>query len=184
VSEDRKRRQRVVILNGPAGVGKSTVGRLLAGRVANGVCIEGDALAGFVVNRSPGSVQQGLGYENGATIAANYIRGGYDLVVFEYCFEERRHVERFLDAYTAPAPVFLFTLWAPLAVVEERERARAGRSRLGERVAACHRAMEQRLDELGDVIEAVAAPMALGELIDRRSLATAGHPGAAGARPL
>jgi predicted ABC-type ATPase len=153
VSENRERRQRVVILNGPAGVGKSTVGRLLAGRVANGVCIEGDALAGFVVNRSPGSVQQRLGYENGATIAANYIRGGYDLVVFEYCFEERRHVERFLDAYTAPAPVFLFTLWAPLAVVLRRESARAGRQRLGDRVTECYQAMVRGLGELGDVVK-------------------------------
>jgi hypothetical protein len=34
---------RVVVVNGPAGVGKTTVGRLLAARARNGVCIEGDA---------------------------------------------------------------------------------------------------------------------------------------------
>ncbi len=141
--------QRVVILNGPAGVGKTTVGHLLAERVANGVCIEGDALAAFVVTRAPGAVHAGL------------------------CFQERRHVQRFLDAYTAPAPVFLFTLWAPLAVVAEREAARNGRSPLGERVAACHRAMEAGLGELGDVIEALAAPAEIAELLDRHSLARA-----------
>jgi hypothetical protein len=91
--------QRVVILNGPAGVGKTTVGRLLA--------------------------------------------------VFEYCFEARGHVQRFLDAYTAPAPVFPFTLWAPLAVVGARERARNGRSSLGERVADCHRAQLVGLNAVG-----------------------------------
>ncbi len=165
--------QLVVILNGPAGVGKTTVGRLLAGRVANGVCIEGDALAAFIVTRAPGAVHAGLGYENGATIAANYVRAGYDLVVFEYCFEERRHVQRFLDAYTAPAPVFLFTLWAPLAVVAEREAARNGRSPLGERVAACHREMAARLGELGEVIEALAVRVEIAELLDRRSRARA-----------
>ena len=116
-------------------------------------------------------MRPGLGYENGATIAANFVRAGDDLVVFEYCFEERRHVQRFLDAYAAPAPVFLFTLWAPLAVVEARERARNGRSPLGERVAACHRAMAARLDELGEVVEALAAPPQIAELLDRRSLA-------------
>jgi hypothetical protein len=179
VSEHRQQRQRVVILNGPAGVGKTRVGRLLAGRVANGVCIEGDALARFIVTRTPGAVRQGLGYENGATIAANYIRGGYDLVVFEYCFEERQHVERFLDVYTAPAPVFLFTLWAPLAVVERRERERRGRSRLGERVVACYRAMEGHLGELGEVVEAIADPADIAELIDRRSRADAGAAAAA-----
>jgi hypothetical protein len=126
--DPRRPPQRVVILNGPAGVGKTAIGRRLAGRDANGVCIEGDALAGFIVNRTPGAVRQGLGYVNGATLAANYIRGGYDLVVFEYCFEERRHVQCFFDAYAAPAAVFLFTLWAPLAIVEQRERARDGRA--------------------------------------------------------
>jgi predicted ABC-type ATPase len=44
-------RQRVVINNGPSGVGKTTIGRLLAARVTNGVCIHGDALAGFIVAR-------------------------------------------------------------------------------------------------------------------------------------
>jgi hypothetical protein len=34
------------------------VGRMLAARAANGGCIEGDALAGFIVSRMPGTVQQ------------------------------------------------------------------------------------------------------------------------------
>ncbi len=174
---------RVVILNGPAGVGKTTVGRLLAGRVANGVSIEGDALAGFIVNRVPGTVGEGLGYENGATIAANFVRAGYDLVVFEHCFEEHAHVKRFLDAYTGAAAVFLFTLWAPLAVVERRERARVGRRRLGDRVAACHAAIEEHLGELGDVVDATGDPVDVAALIDRRSLAGAGLCGPAGRHP-
>ena len=86
-------------------------------------------------------------------------------------FEKPRHVQRFLGAYAAPAPVFLFTLWAPLAVVERRERERKHRSRLGARVAACHLAMEQRLAELGEVIENVTAPAEVAAKIDRRSLA-------------
>ena len=34
----------VVILNGPAGVGKTTVGRARAALVPNGACIHGDEL--------------------------------------------------------------------------------------------------------------------------------------------
>jgi predicted kinase len=163
-----------VILNGPPGVGKTTVGRLLAARVRNGVCIEGDALAGFIVTRDPEAVSTGMGYENGATLAANFVRAGYDMVVFEYCFEEPAHVRRFLDAYDGAAPVALFTLWAPLAVVRERESGRAGRPPLGERVAACHAAMERRLDELGEIVDTGVAPAEAAELIDRRSRAAAG----------
>ena len=60
MNEDREPQQRVVIVNGPAGVGKTTIGRLLAARAANGVCIHGDALADFIVTRVAGSVEQGL----------------------------------------------------------------------------------------------------------------------------
>ena len=163
---------RVVILNGPAGVGKTTVGRLLAARARNGVCIEGDALAGFIVTRDLAAVRTGMGYENGATLAANFVRAGYDLVVFEYCFEQPAHLSRFLDAYDGPAPVSVFTLWAPLAVVQARETSRAGRDPLGDRVAACHRTMERHLAGLGEVVAADAPAAEIAELLDRRSSAS------------
>jgi ABC-type transport system involved in cytochrome c biogenesis ATPase subunit len=52
----------VVVLNGPAGVGKTTVGRRLAGTARNGACVHGDDLKRFVVAREPGTVEQGLSY--------------------------------------------------------------------------------------------------------------------------
>ena len=76
---------------------------------------------------NPG-VAAGLGYENGATIAANFVRAGYDLVVFEYCFEEHGHVS-VSSTRTPRRRRFLFTLWAPLRGGRARERARAGRRR-------------------------------------------------------
>lgn len=166
---------RVVVLNGPPGVGKTTVGRLLAARARNGVCIEGDALAGFIVTRDLAAVRTGMGYENGATLAANFVRAGYDLVVFEYCFEQPAHVRRFLDAYDAPAPVSVFTLWAPLAVVQAREAARTGRRPLRGRVAECHRSMERHLAGLGDVVPAEAAAAQIAALLDARSQAGFGR---------
>lgn len=157
-AETSGRPQRVIIVNGPAGVGKTTIAHRLAARVANAACIHGDALADFIVSRIPGQVEQGLGYVNGATIASNYIRAGYDLVVFDYCFEHPRHIQRFLDAYDGAAPASLFTLWAPLDLVQERERARTGRRRLGTRVEACYRSMAANLDELGEVVENLDDP--------------------------
>jgi ribose 1,5-bisphosphokinase PhnN len=153
--------QRVVILNGPSGVGKTTIGRLLAGRARNGVCIHGDALAGFIVTREPETVEPGLAYVNGATVAANYVRAGYDLVVFEYVFEEAGHVQRFRDAYDARAPVHLFTLWAELAVVQARARGADRRRRSSERVTACHRAIEANLGSLGTVVDTAGDPDAV-----------------------
>ena len=164
-------KQRVVIVNGPSGVGKTTIGRLLAARAQDGVCIHGDALAGFIVRRESESVERGLGYVNGATIAANYIRAGYGLVVFEYVFEEASHVQRFLDAYDAPAPVHLFTLWAELAVVQARARDGAGRQRDGDRVAACYEVIRANLGELGLVVENAGDPGDVATRLDELSVA-------------
>jgi NAD(P)-dependent dehydrogenase (short-subunit alcohol dehydrogenase family) len=161
-----KPNQRVVILNGPSGIGKTTIGRLLAGRARNGVCIHGDALAGFIVTREPETVERGLGYVNGATIAANHVRAGYDLVVFEYVFEETGHVQRFLDAYDARAPVHLFTLWAELAVVQARARGADRRRRSSERVTACYEAIEANLGSLGIAVDNAGDPYAVAAKLE------------------
>ncbi len=149
---------RVVILNGAPAAGKSTVGRLLAARARNGVCIDGDALAGFIVRRDLDRVAHGLGYRHGGMLAAGYIDAGYELAVFTYIFQGAAAVERFLAACDAPAPVHLFTLRAPLATLEARERGRSGRRPLGARVAEAHAAIEANLDELGVAVDAAQRP--------------------------
>jgi chloramphenicol 3-O-phosphotransferase len=145
----------VVLLNGPAGVGKTTVGPRLAGTARNSVCVHGDDLKHFVVNRDPGMVQSGLSYVGGAALADVYLDAGYELVVFEFIFTRRRHVERFLRALRSDVPVHLLTLWAPLATVRAREAVRPGRERLGARVAECWHEMSAHLNELGVVVDAV-----------------------------
>ncbi len=67
---------RVILLNGPPGGGKTTVGRALASLFPNGACIHGDCLKHFVVSRVDGAVRGGLGYINGAAVAANFIEAG------------------------------------------------------------------------------------------------------------
>jgi chloramphenicol 3-O-phosphotransferase len=146
--------KRVVVLNGPAGVGKTTVGRRLAATARNGACVHGDDLKRCVVARKSGAVAQGLSYIGGAALADVFLDAGYDLVVFESIFTRRLHVERFMRALRANAPVDLVTLWAPLATVAEGEAARTYRERLGDRVTACWSALAANLGELGTVVDA------------------------------
>lgn len=153
----------VIILNGPAGVGKSTVGRALAALAPNGVCIHGDDLRAFIVTRQPGVTASGTTYTIGATVAAGYLAAGYERVVFEFVFEQPQFVTRFRDAFAATgaaAPVSLYTLWASLDVTMEREATRTYRDRiggtLGERVAECHRTMAAHLDEFDRIGGVVA----------------------------
>jgi thymidylate kinase len=146
--------RKVVLLNGPAGVGKTTVGRLLATTARNGACVHGDDLKRFVAAREPGTVRQGLSYVGGAALADVFLDAGYDLVVFDFIFTRRRHVERFLRALRSDVSAYLFTLWAPLATVAAREAARPSRERLGDRVAECWRELSANLAELGVVVDA------------------------------
>ncbi len=85
----------VVLLNGPAGVEKTIVGRRLAATVRNGVCVHGDDLKHFVVARDPEPIQTGLSYVGGASLADVFLGAGYDLVVSAFIFPRARHVERF-----------------------------------------------------------------------------------------
>jgi RimJ/RimL family protein N-acetyltransferase len=173
-------RPRVIIVNGPAGVGKTTTARSLAAMGRSGACVHGDDLKGFIVRRDA-AVATGLGYRNGATIVGNFIAGGYDLVVFDYVFEGPAGVEMFLGAYTASAPVHLFTLWADLPTVLAREAQRHDTRRpLGDRVRACHAAMERHLDELGEILDTSRRDVrAVAAEICRRACAGSGliHPG-------
>ena len=150
----------VIILNGPAGVGKSTVGRALAALAPNGVCIHGDDLRAFIVTRQSGATASGTTYTIGAAVAAGFLVAGYERIVFEFVFETPEQVTRFRDAFAATgaiAPVSLYTLWASLNVTTEREANRTYRDRiggtLGDRVAQCHRTMVAHLDQLGVIIE-------------------------------
>jgi chloramphenicol 3-O-phosphotransferase len=161
-------RNAVVLLNGPPGVGKTTVGRALAGTARNGACVHGDDLRRFVVAREPGAVAQGLSYAGGAALADVYLDAGYELVVFEYVFERRAHVERFLGGLRAEVAVHLLTLWAPLELVAAREAARNGREPLGGRLTACWEAIAAELPRLGEIVDASGPAEAVLAEVRRR----------------
>ncbi len=143
--------KQVIILNGPAGVGKTSVGKLLAQESENSVCISGDAFKDFIV-RKTGTVKGRLGYKNGASLIRNYLDAGYELVIFEYVFPSKKQIDYFFEELKVDVPVFLYTLWAPLEVVKERESRRIERISLGEQVTKCHEELASNLNDLGEII--------------------------------
>src|SRR3954452_13439474 len=121
----------VVLVNGPAGVGKTTVGRRLAATARNGICIHGDDLKRFVVARDERAVGRGLSYAGGAALADVFLEAGYELVVFEFVVPSGRDVGRLPEALRTPVPDRLLTLLPPLTRVTAREATRPHREPLG-----------------------------------------------------
>jgi hypothetical protein len=111
---------RVVIVSGPAAVGKSTVSRLLTQSAANSACISGQALLDFVVHRENADPDRSLQYLSLAHLTDLHLEAGYELVVIDYQFDSTEHIWQFLDEYKGQAPVHLFTLWAPMQMCFER----------------------------------------------------------------
>ena len=144
---------KIVIINGPAGVGKTTISRKLAEFGENSACIHGDDFKGYIINRNIDTVESGLGYKNGATVAANFVNGGYDLVIFDYVFEEAAYLQKFIDNINVECMVYLFTLWTDENTVVHREIKRSGRERLGPRVLECYSTMKTALDQLGLIVD-------------------------------
>ncbi|GEM_PF-2045979 len=73
-------------------------------------------------------------------------------VLFEYIFTSRSQVQTFCRCLSPGTPVHLFTLWAPLKLVQDRESSRPNRAPLGYRLLDTYAAMERSLDQLGTLL--------------------------------
>lgn len=142
----------ILLLNGPAGVGKTTVSKELVALHSGTVCIQGDTLRSFAPLDARNFLNAGSTYRAAATLSAAYLAMGAHRVIFEYVFENAEHVQKFENAVKFVVPVYLITLWAPFEIIQARERIRPDRERLESRVEACYRALEANLDRLGIVI--------------------------------
>ncbi len=143
----------MILLNGPPGVGKTTVARALAASASNGACVHGDALRDFIVARQPKTVRARTTYRAAARVAAVFIESGYDLVVVDYVFPNAAHLREFAHELGLDSLLYCFVLWAPLHVVGERERTRRHRKRLGRVVEQTHAAIEANIGSLGQLIQ-------------------------------
>jgi predicted kinase len=148
----------VLIINGPPGVGKSTVASALRVLMPGTICISGDALRGF----APAGVRTALGpgstYRAAAGLAAFYLKAGATRVVFEYVFETPKQLEHFTAAITAGTPLQVVTLWASRATIESRDALRESANRQGGRVAESIFTMAPHLQNLGCVVDTDIIP--------------------------
>jgi predicted kinase len=145
----------VVLVNGPSGVGKTTVAGFLADLQRGTVWIRGDDVRGFAPHPNARAyLGRGSTYRAIAALTKAYLGMGAARVVVDYVFLGRSSVACFRDALAEPeVAVYLFTLWAPLEVVQARERGRVGRSPLGAAVEECWHEIASARAILGELVD-------------------------------
>jgi predicted kinase len=143
----------VLIVNGPPGVGKTSVASVLRRLHVGTVAISGDALRAFAPPDARAQLGGGATYRVGGALAAAFLALGATRVIFDYVFLRASHVRYFQDALPPSVTVRVFTLWAPLEAVLAREEARSGPPRLGLSVPDSYREMSQNIAQLGEIVD-------------------------------
>lgn len=163
----------IIILNGPLGIGKSTLGELLTESIPHCVMLDGDRL---VAANPPATDEREHLHSTIALLVAHHRRFGYRHFVIDHAWRSPTDLDdlrRRLLAIDPDADIrcFLLTLRAAenLRRIERRQAARAIDEREFElRAFAEEReAMMQRAD-LGEPFDVTASPVELVAMMVRR----------------
>ena len=120
------------------------------------------------MNRNSEDLTKGLTYINGGACCRNYLKAGYELVVFEYVFTKKVDVERFIENCGIEESCFLFTLIAPLSIIKQREFSRLHQNRkpLGKAVDIAFDEIIKNKADIGTYIDTeILSPQQVCELI-------------------
>lgn len=144
----------IMVLNGPSGVGKTTVGRQLATRSPNGIHIAGDSLREFVVTRDEHR-PTGLAFRAAAALIEVYVEAGFERIVFDFVFEGPEHLQPLRSALPPALEFTVITLWAGPEVLRARKVARGrGDEHLTGQVGHRYERMRANLAGLGLLVPA------------------------------
>jgi len=146
-------RRKVIIINGPSGVGKSTVSHIFSREIRRGVHIDVDILRHLVANHRLTHEQVHLAYRNAAALANNFLAEGYTVIV-DGVFPKGGDLAAFRRALDNPrAGVYVYTLSGKLPVIQLREAMKMGSDSYRKRVSKLHRTMEAERRRLGVTID-------------------------------
>jgi ABC-type cobalamin/Fe3+-siderophores transport system ATPase subunit len=163
----------IIVLNGPLGIGKSTLAEALTESIESCVMLDGDRLV--AANPPPANELEYL-HSTIALLVTHHRRFGYRHFVIDHVWRspaELDDLRRRLDAIDADADVRCFLLTLPadenLRRIEQRQRARAIDERDFElRAFAEERELLAGRLDLGEPFDVSAAPSELVAMMLRR----------------
>ena len=145
---------KIFLITGPAGVGKSTVSKLIAQSLDKSVLIEGDAIYHLVVGGYISPWKEGnhlkLFWENCKSLIKNSIENGYD-VVFNYILNEKQ-VEDIKKSFSKYEIKFVCLMVDENTIVK-RDKLRPKDCQMGERALVLLNKMRSRNFDKNNIID-------------------------------
>ena len=144
----------VVIINGPAGVGKTTAAEAFCRSRSSSAHVSGDALK-RAVDWSGSDPLRWTTYRTGACVCRELLDAGIDWVVFDFVFSEREQVLAFIEKLGEPSPrIVVVTLWASEGVLSRRriERSDPIDAHYQSLIRTSRARLQPNLNELGHLI--------------------------------
>ncbi len=142
----------IIIINGPSGVGKSTVSHILSRDFRKCAHVDVNLLRHFDPNHRITPQHIGLAYRNAADVAANFVEAGWRAII-DGVFPSIRDVRRFLAFLRDKSiPVYLYNLSGKFKVIRERAKQRGKRTGQ-EQMKALYTKMEPQVRAHGIFID-------------------------------
>ena len=141
----------IIVINGPAGVGKSTICQHLKNVYPEFIHISGDCLRSFAPENAKKLLGPGSTYAAAAALIIAYLDMGAENILFDYIFTSPEQAKTFRNRLPSDdiAQCHFVTLWAPWDTVKMREATRQERERLGSQVKQTYETMQANLAAFG-----------------------------------
>ena len=153
VRDSKMTSRKIIIINGPSGVGKSTVSHILSRSVKKGVHIDVDILRHLVAEHRLTRGQIDLAYRNAAALTDNFLEAGY-MVIVDGVFPTGKDLGIFCRALkTRNAAVYGYTLSGDVQVLQQREEMKTGSGKLRQHVRKLHNSMHADAGNLGVFVD-------------------------------
>ena len=131
---------KLYIITGPAGVGKSTISREIAKKCEKSALIEGDIIYNLVCSGYKKPWEKGnhlkIFWENCINLICNFLNNGYD-VIFNYIIDKEK-IEKlkneFRKIYGNSLEIKFIVLLADEKIIVERDKERPEEAQMKERV--------------------------------------------------
>ena len=138
----------IVILNGPPGIGKTTIAYKLTKKLRRSIVIEVDKVKYFAIDDKRLSDSLDIGDQQVLTMT-RALRDTKEFVILDYIFQTKKYFQAFVRQLRAiDRKIYAYRLRSLLSENLHRDKRRPPRMRLGPQV----KEISKRLDELGDAV--------------------------------